>query len=363
MPTTGGVDSSALTITYKHVDGHPILADVFLPSTARHDKVPALVYFHGGGLTVGDRRSWFPSWLKDRLISAGVLFVSADYRLMPPATGLEILQDIIDLFGFLENSLDSYLEAYCASTNRSTMRIDPSRIAVAGTSAGGLCAYLAAQYASPKPTAVLGIYALGGDFLTSHFLSVKTHPFYRGRELLDPATYSEFLYPSSASLVPTSESALRYHPTTSAIPGLPANPRMFLARLYLQLGNFLDYYTGMHEPSLSLALRGVLENDKEIESLLRQLLNPEHLRLFPQLHVSQDWPPTLLIHGESDTALPATDSINMRDILAAAGVDVSLEIVPGQEHSFDYAPDAEKLFSKLFDRAGRFLQTHLQSLG
>lgn len=25
--------------------------------------VPAVVYFHGGGLVVGDRKSWFPKWL------------------------------------------------------------------------------------------------------------------------------------------------------------------------------------------------------------------------------------------------------------------------------------------------------------
>lgn len=27
-------------------------------------EMPAVVYFHGGGLLVGNRRSWFPDWLQ-----------------------------------------------------------------------------------------------------------------------------------------------------------------------------------------------------------------------------------------------------------------------------------------------------------
>lgn len=60
---------SALTFTYKEVDGIRILLDVYLPpdDVVQHAKhCPAVVYFHGGGLTVGNRRSWFPTWLKSQ---------------------------------------------------------------------------------------------------------------------------------------------------------------------------------------------------------------------------------------------------------------------------------------------------------
>ena len=47
-----------------------------------------------------------------------------------------------------------------------TFKIDPKTIAVAGSSAGGLCAYLAAMHCvSPKPKALLSLYGQGGDFL------------------------------------------------------------------------------------------------------------------------------------------------------------------------------------------------------
>jgi dienelactone hydrolase len=99
---------------------------------------------------------------------------------MPPATGHEIAKDIQDLLKFVvEASIlpPSNLETIDASRPTvCTFKIDPEAIAVAGSSAGGLCAYLAAMHcASPKPKAILSLYGQGGDFLVripdlSHFL-------------------------------------------------------------------------------------------------------------------------------------------------------------------------------------------------
>ena len=56
----------------------PLHLDVYPPdphsnrtSTSGDDGVgvPAVVYFHGGGLLVGDRKSWFPEWLRGEKIS------------------------------------------------------------------------------------------------------------------------------------------------------------------------------------------------------------------------------------------------------------------------------------------------------
>jgi len=48
----------------------PLHLDVYLPdsnsssdTSDSKDGIPAVVYFHGGGLLVGDRKSWFPEWL------------------------------------------------------------------------------------------------------------------------------------------------------------------------------------------------------------------------------------------------------------------------------------------------------------
>jgi len=56
----------------------PLRLDVYLPDphlnrtpTFGDDGagVPAVVYFHGGGLLVGDRKSWFPEWLRGERFS------------------------------------------------------------------------------------------------------------------------------------------------------------------------------------------------------------------------------------------------------------------------------------------------------
>lgn len=70
----------AFTFIYKHVDGIALSVDVYRPYMFEEPKptgpqisvaegpgmlqVPAVVYFHGGGLTVGNKASWFPAWLQ-----------------------------------------------------------------------------------------------------------------------------------------------------------------------------------------------------------------------------------------------------------------------------------------------------------
>ncbi|TFY54207.1 hypothetical protein EVG20_g9804 [Dentipellis fragilis] len=335
------------TVVYKQVDGISLSLDLHSPKdifnyddNPSRPPGPALIYFHGGGLTVGDRKSWFPTWLYERVTSAGIAFISAEYRLIPPSTGHDILADILDLFSFL------------AQPNATTLHppLDPARLAVAGTSAGALCAYLAAAHARPAPRAVLSMYGLGGDFLTPHYLTAKTRPFFRGRELLDPDAYAAWLYPASAQQPMTSGIPLAYDSAT----GWPAHPRMVLARLYLQLGVFLDYYTGIHEPSLS----STLQAGGEVPAAARLL--------FPQLHVTGSWPPTLCVHGAQDTAVRVGESESLVAALQREGVRARLRVVDGEEHSFDYQEGAEDNFGRpdgLFEECARFVVEELKGDG
>lgn len=94
----------------------------------------------------------------DRLNKAGIAFISADYRLLGPTTGHDVLEDVKDAFEFVAHKLNAQLDAF---------QVDPAAIAVSGSSAGGLCALLAAAQATPKPVATLGIYPIGGNLLVS----------------------------------------------------------------------------------------------------------------------------------------------------------------------------------------------------
>ncbi len=152
---------------------------------------------------------------------------------------------------------------------------------------------------------------------------------------------------------------------------------MLLGRLYLQMGTFLDYYTGSHNPSLSAILRAhaneqlqgdysasAMENpgSGDLLKTSQQAIPAAHRHLFPQFMISPALPPMFLIHGSSDTAVVVKESHNLRSLLEKAGVRAELVVVEGKEHSFDYEPNAEDEFGGpggLFDRAVSFLREAL----
>jgi acetyl esterase/lipase len=61
--TESPATESPLTLVYKHVEDLPIYLDLYTPLVPQDRPIPVVVYFHGGGLTVGNRKSWFPKWL------------------------------------------------------------------------------------------------------------------------------------------------------------------------------------------------------------------------------------------------------------------------------------------------------------
>ncbi|KAH9922866.1 alpha/beta-hydrolase [Epithele typhae] len=350
-----------MTMVYKVVDNLAIDIDIYLPTPPHardsRPKCPAVVYFHGGSLVVGNRKSWFPTWLHQRVVSSGMAFISADYRLIPPSTGHDILSDVKDLFKFLQDGVNPRIREL--TLDQPSFEIASDAIAVAGSSAGGLCAYLAAIHASPQPKAVLSLYGMGGNLLTGQYLDKKLKPFFRGRELLDIADFAEFVHPASAHLPPLADSPLAYHPPTYHIPGYPANPRMLAGRLYLQTGTFLDYYTGQHEPSLSVAL---VSTRQDVDPPKEEVIPVQHRILFPQFCVSADLPPMFIIHGSTDTAVFLDESQRLHGLLENAGVRSTLRVVKDKEHSFDYDPTAEDEFGGpggLFDEAVNFLKSSL----
>jgi acetyl esterase/lipase len=166
-------EATPSTVPYKQIGDLSLYIDVYSPTARADHPVPAVVFFRGGGMTVGDRTSWFPIWLcstsfphsyldarpesePGRTTAAGFAFISADYRLLPPSTGHDVLEDVLDLFAFLAQT--PLLGA---------VHIDGTRLAVVGSSAGAMCAFLAAVHANPKPRAVLSLYGLGGDLIVS----------------------------------------------------------------------------------------------------------------------------------------------------------------------------------------------------
>ena len=169
------------------------------------------------------------------------------------------------------------------------------------------------------------------------------------------------------SLPVTADSPLEYHPPTHPTPGFPATKRMQLTGLYYQLGEWLDYYTGDH--SLSRRLRQSRSSPASSSTgspptldpvKAREVIGERNIGLFPQFGVAGDWPPTLFVHGSKDSQVPLHESKHLAEKLKAAGVKSKLIVVEGKEHTFDYAPGAERAFGGLFDQATAFLVKNLR---
>lgn len=98
-----------------------IPARIYRPST--DSRSPVLVYFHGGGLVMGSNHSFEP--LARALASASLATVVAvDYRLAPEAAPPAQFHD-------------AYAATEWVSRRAADLRVDASRLAVVGDSAGG----------------------------------------------------------------------------------------------------------------------------------------------------------------------------------------------------------------------------------
>lgn len=61
---------------------------------------------------------------------------------------------------------------------------------------------------------------------------------------------------------------------------------------------------------------------------LARLVSPLH-------HVSSRCPPILILHGEEDPTVPVVESVILHEALLAAGVDTTLQVLPGEGHGWD----------------------------
>jgi acetyl esterase/lipase len=78
----------------------------------------------------------------------------------------------------------------------------------------------------------------------------------------------------------------------------------------------------------------------------------------PVDHVSSNAPPFLIQHGDADVTIPVSDSRELHEALRKAGVESTLEIVPGVGHDFKGADD--ETVRRLIRQAETFFDNHLK---
>ncbi len=105
-------------------DGTPLTLSVLTPTSAVAEEAPATcVYWIHGGMVLGDRFSQIDIPL-DWLEELGAVVVTVDYRLAPEVTGTTLVEDCYAGLSWVADHADE-------------LGVDPGRIVVAGTSAGG----------------------------------------------------------------------------------------------------------------------------------------------------------------------------------------------------------------------------------
>lgn len=288
------------TYTYKTVDSLEIRADVY--RQAGNAISPAILFIHGGALIMGDR-TWIDPVQLDRYLNAGYAVISMDYRLAPQTKLNHILEDLRDAYQWVRVE------------GPDLFRINPAQIAIIGHSAGGYLTLMAGFCLDPRPAALVSFYGYGE--ITGAWYS-QPDPFY----CLQPLVSQGEAYRSIGRRA------------VSEDPNGGRGPFYLYTR---QQGLWPLEVTG-YDPQGG----------------------PRPFDPFcPVRNVTSDYPPTLLLHGDSDTDVPFEQSVLMARALKRHGVEQTLLVLTGLGHGFDGDMDDPVVY-QAFDSVLLFLEKHLK---
>jgi acetyl esterase/lipase len=185
-------------VTVPAQDGTEIPLTILSPKNLTAP-APCIYWLHGGGMVMGDRFAQLDiplQWL-DRF---GAVVVTVDYRLAPEFTGTTLADDC-------------YTALHWTATNAAELGIDPARIVVAGTSAGGGLAAGVTLMSRDRGTPSIAAQVLICPMLDHRNTTVSSHQFagtpgvwtretneFAWRSLLpDTTDVSEYTSPSLAT--------------------------------------------------------------------------------------------------------------------------------------------------------------------
>ncbi len=297
--TASGCASRAETTThvYKTVAALEIRADVHRgPGDLER---PVAVWIHGGALIMG-RRQGVPRILLERLIEAGFAVVSIDYRLAPETKLAAIVEDVEDAFGWIR------------SEGPSLFRADGARVVVLGSSAGGYLTLTTGYRVRPRPLALVSFWGYG-DLIGPWYSTPSPHE----RHHRTVMTRQEAL--EQVSGPPISNAAHRK-------------------------GDGGAFYQHCRQHGIwptEVSGWGPREEADKFKPYM------------PLLNVTPGYPPTLLVHGTSDTDVPYEQSVLMAERFREHGVRHELMTFEGAEHGLGGAWSRET--DSAYSAAIRFL--------
>jgi acetyl esterase/lipase len=125
------------------LDGRPqrLLLDLYRPRGDQRTRRPAMVWVHGGGFAKGSRRQDALRGLARGSARRGFVAVSIDYRILMDHT-CSVEREAACRGASRADQHDVQAAVRWLRRHARRYRIDPNRIAVGGTSVGGLLSYM-----------------------------------------------------------------------------------------------------------------------------------------------------------------------------------------------------------------------------
>lgn len=284
-----------LTYAYKKVTDCEIKGDLY---PVKKENAPLIVYIHGGGLVWGTKEDISKEQV-ELYNDAGYHVFSIDYRLAPEAKLPEIVTDIEEAIHWVKN--------------QEFFSFDRNRIAVIGGSAGAYLALTTGTF-KEKPNAIISFYGYGnilGDWYlkpSPHYIKTTMVPEILAKQLIN----------------------------LKQISSAPIEKRYAIYLYCRQQGKWLDYVTDFNP-----------------------LSEKEQLKTFcPIVKVDETYPPTLLLHGDSDEDVPYDESVQFAETLNKFNIPHDLITIKNGKHAFDQnmsQPQVKEAFADVL----RFLEEHI----
>jgi len=250
-------------------NGHPRQAlDLYLPKHRKHSKLPVIVFIHGGAWKQGDK-SGGQHWVVPHVQTGEFVGVSVNYRLSQHAQWPAQIHDVKAAIRWLRGQADEF-------------GIDPNRIGVIGTSAGG------------HLVSMLGV---SGD-------------------------------------VPELEGTLGEH--TNQKSSVTCVVNYFGPAHLLSMGNFPSViaHNEANSPESKL-IGGPIQENKVVAN-----------QASPRIHVSAKDAPFLHIHGTKDKLVPYDQSVQLDKSLDKVNVPSTLITVDNGGHGGFKNPEITKLVTE-----------------
>jgi Esterase/lipase len=283
------------TRVYKKTESCSIHADIYYQGPG----TPVILYIHSGALIFGTRE-WLPAEQIAYFTNRGFSLVNIDYRLAPETKFESIIEDIRDAMNWVRTDAAHWYD------------FDIDRIAVMGGSAGGYLGLLTGTM-NDKPNAIISFYGYG-DILGEWYTQPSTY--YCKKLLID-----------------------RAH----------AIQRIGSVELTSGTWDRFDYYVYCRQQGRWV--QEVTKLDPLVDKVTLQQYNPID-------HITEDYPPTLFLHGNQDTDVPYEQSIIMYDKLKQMGIPTGLITIDEADHVFDHNFEDDQV-QLAFQQVVDFLRAHL----